>query len=167
MGCVSAKVSELPGKSSGGRCTQLLTLVTAPTFLGGGGKYGNRTICKLTFWESSQLCDLCQESSVFSYGLREKLEASYFSQFPESKSTMIFYHLSHQAYISLPDIQGTPQCSLGYHVSYVSRRTSDQVRPLLFFSFVSKVLVGAISLPSSLFLHIHQPALFRPNHSFV
>ena len=49
-----------------------------------------------------------------------------------------------------------PQCSLVYHVSYVSRRTSDQVRPLLwFFSFESKVLVGAIFLPSSLSLHIH------------
>ena len=31
-----------------------------------------------------------------SYGLREKSQVSYFSQLPEPKSTMIFYHLSHQ-----------------------------------------------------------------------
>lgn len=32
------------------------------------------------------------------------------------------------------------------------------------FSFASKVLVGAISLPSSLSLHIHWPVLFRLDH---
>lgn len=90
------------------------------------------------------------QGSMFSYGPRERNEKSAF---------FFFFKLN-------PNLPGSsliclikPKClcltvSSQYRLFNIPRRTSDQTKSLLWFSFTTKVFVGATSLPSSLFPHM-------------